>query len=72
VENCKKFPSAISGHLKKLKEAGIIYIHYDQQRRQLYRITDRRAVIDVLEKYPPSINFIDKAVDRYIDFLDKI
>lgn len=71
VENSKKFPSAISGHLKRLKEAGIIYIHYDQQqRRQMYRITDRKAVIDVLEKY--QTNFIDKTVDKYIDFLDEL
>lgn len=69
VEHTKNFPSTISSHLKRLREARILHVHYGE-RHQMYRIVNREVVIDVLAKYRAS--FVDKAVDSYVNFIDEI
>lgn len=69
VEHTKNFPSTISSHLKRLKEAQIIHVHY-RERHQMYRIVNRETVIDVLAKY--RVSFVDRAVDSYVNFIDEI
>ena len=69
VDATGNFPSATSLHLKRLKNAGIINIHYGE-RHQLYQISNMEAVTSVLAKYRAS--FVDKAVDNYVKFVSDL
>ncbi len=68
VNHMQKAPSTISSHLKRLKEANIITVRYGEY--QLYKLTDRDLVAEVLSKYKAS--FVDKVVDNYVDLMEEI
>jgi predicted transcriptional regulator len=68
VEYTKKAPSTISWHLKRLKEAGIISVQYGQY--QLYKVTNKEAVTEVLDKYKQR--FIDRIVDNYTEAMEEL
>ena len=67
VEHIKKAPSTISWHLKRLKEAGIISVHYGHY--NLYQLTNKEVVAEVLHKYKQG--FIDKVVDNYTEIMEE-
>jgi DNA-binding transcriptional ArsR family regulator len=68
VEHSQKAPSTISPHLKRLREDNIISVRYGEY--QLYRITDRDLVSEVISKYRPS--YIDKVVDGFADTMEEL
>ncbi|MER3408220.1 MAG: hypothetical protein C4292_05640 [Nitrososphaera sp.] len=68
VEHTKKAPSTVSSHLKRLREAGIVAVRHGEY--QLYRLTDRDLVADVLSRYRST--FADRIVDNYIEMLDEL
>lgn len=68
VEHSQKAPSTISSHLKRLREDNIISVRYGEY--QLYRITDRDLVSEVISKYRPS--YIDKVVDGFADTMEEL
>lgn len=68
VEHVRKAPSTVSSHLKRLREANIISVRYGEY--QLYKLTDKELVADVLSKYKAS--FIDKVVDNYVDMVEEL
>lgn len=68
VNHMQKAPSTISSHLKRLKEANIITVRYGEY--QLYKLTDRDLVAEVLSKYKAS--FVDKVVDNYVDMMEEL
>lgn len=68
VEHTQKAPSTVSSHLKRLREANIISVRYGEY--QLYKLTDKDLVAEVLSKYKAS--FIDKVVDNYIDMVEEL
>jgi predicted transcriptional regulator len=68
VECTKKAPSTMSWHLKRLKDAGIISIYY--RKYQLYKVTNRGIVAEVLYKYKES--FADRIIDNYTEMIDEL
>jgi predicted transcriptional regulator len=68
VEHVQKAPSTVSSHLKRLREASIISVRYGEY--QLYKLTDKDLVAEVLSKYKAS--FIDKVVDNYVDMVEEL
>jgi len=56
--------STLSFHLKKLKEAGVISVEADAQRRT-YRLCDKNKIAALLITYRRS--FLDSAVDRAVE-----
>jgi DNA-binding transcriptional ArsR family regulator len=69
VEYIGKAPSTVSSHLKRLKEANIISVRYGEY-HQLYRVSERDLVTELLSKYMPS--FMDKVVDSYAETLEEL
>jgi predicted transcriptional regulator len=69
VEHLHKAPSTISWYLKRLKEAGIIFVKYGQE-YQLYKILNPELVADVLDKYKESL--VDKVVNNYTQMVDEL
>jgi predicted transcriptional regulator len=71
VQHTKKAPSTISWHLKRLKSAAIISIHYGHgEYQQLYKLTNRDVVAETLYKYKES--FVDKVVNNYSEMVDEL
>jgi predicted transcriptional regulator len=68
VDYTNKAPSTISWHLKKLKDAGIISVQYGQY--QLYRVTNREVVAEILYKYRQS--FVEQVVDNYTEIIEEL
>lgn len=68
VEQAERSPSTVSSHLKRLREDGIVSVRYGEL--QLYRITDRELVSEVLSKYRQS--FVDKVVDNFVDTVEEL
>jgi predicted transcriptional regulator len=68
VDYTNKAPSTISWHLKKLKDAGIISVQYGQY--QLYRVTNREVVAEILYKYRQS--FVEQVVDNYTEIMEEL
>ena len=68
VEHTEKAPSTVSSHLKRLKGAGIVSVRYGEY--QLYSMTDREIVYDVLSKYHSS--HADKIVDNYAEMVEEL
>ena len=58
----------MSWHLKRLKDAGIISIYY--RKYQLYKVTNRGIVAEVLYKYKES--FADRIIDNYTEMIDEL
>jgi len=69
VEHLRKAPSTISWYLKRLKEAGIIFVKYGQE-YQLYQILNPELVADVLYKYKESL--VDKVVNNFTQMVDEL
>jgi DNA-binding transcriptional ArsR family regulator len=68
VEHSQKAPSTISSHLKRLKEDGVISVRYGEF--QLYRVSDRELVADVMSKFRPG--FVDKVIDGFADAVEEL
>lgn len=68
VDHTKKAPSTVSSHLKRLKEAGIISVRYGEY--QLYRLSQKDLIADVLSKYKAS--FADRVVDNYAELVEEL
>ena len=68
VNHVQKAPSTVSSHLKRLREANIISVRYGEY--QLYKLSDKELVAEVLSKYKAS--FVDKVVDNYIDMVEEL
>src|ERR671930_1076467 len=68
VDHTGKAPSTVSSHLKRLKEAGIVSVRYDEY--QLYRLASKDLVAEVLSKYRAS--FADKVVDNYAEMVEEL
>jgi predicted transcriptional regulator len=68
VDYTNKAPSTISWHLKKLKDAGMISVQYGQY--QLYRVTNREVVAEILYKYRQS--FVEQVVDNYTEIMEEL
>jgi len=68
VNHTKKAPSTVSSHLKKLKEAGLVSIRHGQY--QLYRLSAKDLVAEVLSKYRASL--ADRVVDNYIEMVEEL
>jgi predicted transcriptional regulator len=68
VERIKKSPSTMSWHLKRLKAAGIISVYYGKY--QLYKVTNREIVAEVLYKYKES--FAARIIDNYTEMIDEL
>jgi DNA-binding transcriptional ArsR family regulator len=68
VNHIQKAPSTVSSHLKRLREANIISVRYGEY--QLYKLTDKELVAEVLSKYKAS--FVDKVVDNYVDMVEEL
>jgi len=68
VEHTKKAQSTVSSHLKRLKESGIVSVRYGEY--QLYKLTDKDLVAEVLSKYKAS--FVDRVVDNYVDIVQEL
>lgn len=69
VDHTGKAPSTVSSHLKRLRGAGIVLVRYGEY-RQLYRVTERDLIAEVLSKYTAS--FTDKVVDNYTEMLEEL
>lgn len=63
VDYSKRAPSTISWHLKRLCQDGIVAVHSGEY--NLYRITDKKLVNQMLYKYKES--FTDKVVNNFVD-----
>lgn len=71
VQHTKKAPSTISWHLKRLKSAAIISIHYGHgEYQQLYKLTNRDVVAETLYKYKES--FVDNVVNNYSEMVGEL
>jgi predicted transcriptional regulator len=68
VEYSRKAPSTISWHLKRLCADGIVSVHSGEY--NLYRITDKRLVNLMLDKYMES--FTDKIVNNFVCIADEL
>ena len=64
-----KAPSTISGHLKCLKESGLIAAKR-KDLHILYRLVDRELITDILSKYRES--FIEKSVDNFLGMFEEL
>jgi predicted transcriptional regulator len=70
VEHTKKAPSTISWYLKRLKAAAIISVQYGHgEYQQLYKLTNRDIVAEILYKYKES--FVDKVVNNYTEMVEE-
>jgi DNA-binding transcriptional ArsR family regulator len=69
VDHTGKAPSTVSSHLKRLKEAGIVSVRYDEY-YQLYWVVEGDLVAEVFSKYTTS--FVDKVVDNYSEMLEEL
>lgn len=68
VSHIGKAPSTVSSHLRRLKEGGVISVRYGEY--QLYSLTEKDLVFDVLAKYKAS--FTDKVVDNYAEMMEEL
>jgi predicted transcriptional regulator len=68
VSHIGKAPSTVSSHLRRLKDGGVISIRYGEY--QLYSLTEKDLVVDVLAKYKAS--FTDKVVDNYAEMMEEL
>jgi predicted transcriptional regulator len=68
VDYSKRAPSTVSWHLKRLSQDGIVAVHPGEY--NLYRITDKKLVIQMLHKYKES--FTDKVVNNFVDIVDEL
>jgi predicted transcriptional regulator len=68
VDHMQKAPSTISLHLRRLKEGGVISIRYGEY--QLYSLTNKDIVFEVLTKYKAS--FTDRVVDSYEEMMEEL
>ncbi|MDQ3852751.1 MAG: hypothetical protein M3299_07955, partial [Thermoproteota archaeon] len=59
----------VSLHLKRLRGAGIVLVRHGEY-HQLYRVTERDLIAEVLSKYTAS--FADKVVDNYTEMLEEL
>jgi predicted transcriptional regulator len=68
VSHIGKAPSTVSSHLRRLKDGGVISVRYGEY--QLYSLTEKDLVFDVLAKYKAS--FTDKVVDNYAEMMEEL
>jgi predicted transcriptional regulator len=68
VDHIGKAPSTVSLHLRRLREGGMISVKYGEY--QLYSLTNKETVFDVLAKYKAS--FSDKVVDNYTEMMEEL
>ena len=68
VEHSQKAQSTISSHLKRLRDDGIISVRYGEY--QLYRVSDKELVADVLSKFRPGL--FDRVVDGFADAVEEL
>jgi predicted transcriptional regulator len=68
VGHIGKAPSTVSSHLRRLKEGGVISVRYGEY--QLYSLTEKDLVFDVLAKYKAS--FTDKVVNNYAEMMEEL
>jgi predicted transcriptional regulator len=68
VDHIGKAPSTVSLHLRRLREGGMISVKYGEY--QLYSLTTKETVFDVLAKYKAS--FDDKVVDNYTEMMEEL
>jgi DNA-binding transcriptional ArsR family regulator len=68
VDHMQKAPSTVSLHLRRLREGGMISIRYGEY--QLYSLTNRDIVCEVLAKYKSS--FTDRVVDSYEEMMEEL
>lgn len=68
VGHIGKAPSTVSSHLRRLKDAGVISVRYGEY--QLYSLTEKDLVFDVLAKYRAS--FTDKVVNNYAEMMEEL
>jgi DNA-binding transcriptional ArsR family regulator len=68
VDHMQKAPSTVSLHLRRLREGGMISIRYGEY--QLYSLTNRDIVCEVLAKYTAS--FTDRVVDSYEEMMEEL
>ena len=69
VEHLKKASSTTSWHLKRLKEAGMVSVKYEDG-YQLYSIMNPELISDVLYKYKES--FIYAVVNNYAHMVEEL
>ena len=69
VDHIGKAPSTISWHIKKLKEAGILYTNYGND-HSIYTIVDKEMINRILLEYKES--FTDSIVENYTDMINKL
>jgi len=68
VDDIRKAPSTVSLHLRRLREGGVITVRYGEY--QLYSLTNKDIIFDVLAKYKAS--FTDKVVDSYSEMMEEL
>jgi predicted transcriptional regulator len=68
VSHIGKAPSTVSSHLRRLKDGGVISVRYGEY--QLYSLTEKDLVFDVLAKYKAS--FTDKVVNNYAEMMEEL
>jgi predicted transcriptional regulator len=68
VGHIEKAPSTVSSHLRRLKDGGVISVRYGEY--QLYSLTEKDLVFDVLAKYKAS--FTDKVVNNYAEMMEEL
>jgi DNA-binding transcriptional ArsR family regulator len=68
VDHMQKAPSTISLHLRRLREGGMISIRYGEC--QLYSLTNKHIVCEVLAKYKTS--FTDRVVESYEEMMEEL
>ena len=54
--------------LKRLKDAGIISVYYGEY--QLYKVTNREVVAEVLYKYKES--YVTRIIDNYTQMIEEL
>lgn len=69
VEHSGKSQSTVSSHIKKLKRDSIVNVRYGE-RYNLYSLTKKDAVAEVVSKYKTS--FIDELVENYSDIIESL
>jgi len=68
VDHMQKAPSTVSLHLRRLREGGMISIRYGEY--QLYSLTNKDIVCEVLAKYKAS--FTDRVVGSYEEMMEEL
>jgi len=58
----------MSWHLKRLKDAGIISVYYGKY--QLYKVTNREVVDEVLYKYKES--YVTRIINNYTQMIEEL